>query len=102
MDISCSIIAFGFVIMANRGRILQCPFQASFDNVKKIVTKCVSLHNCLLKVSKVSPDNYSPPGFTDTEHWEGNLLPGSRCVRKPLSDEFRTREALDTIGQFEQ
>ncbi|CAN7983390.1 unnamed protein product [Ixodes hexagonus] len=66
-----------FGIMAQRWRILRRPFKATNENVTRIVSACVALHNFLLQESAVSRAAYCPPGTADYEDWHGQLTEGS-------------------------
>ncbi|KAK8759497.1 hypothetical protein V5799_002871, partial [Amblyomma americanum] len=70
------LIENAFGIMSSRWRILRRPFRASEETTQNIVKSCVVLHNFLLS-SPQSRSAYSPPGFTDHEDWEGNIVEGS-------------------------
>ncbi|XP_072142416.1 uncharacterized protein [Dermacentor andersoni] len=70
------LIEDAFGIMSSRWRILRRPFRASEETTQNIVKSCVVLLNFLLS-SPQSRSAYSPPGFTDHEDWEGNIVEGS-------------------------
>nr|XP_054934290.1 uncharacterized protein LOC129380069 isoform X2 [Dermacentor andersoni] len=71
------VVENAFGILAQRWRILRRPFKAKEDNIRRIVSACVVLHNFLLKESPDSKAMYCPPGTTDTEDWQGNLTDGN-------------------------
>ncbi|KAL1468348.1 hypothetical protein MTO96_041533 [Rhipicephalus appendiculatus] len=71
------VVENAFGILAQKWRILRRPFKAKEDNIRKIVSACVALHNFLLKESPASRSMYCPPGTTDGEDWQGNLTDGS-------------------------
>ncbi|CAN7949215.1 unnamed protein product, partial [Ixodes pacificus] len=71
------LIENAFGIMASRWRILRRAFRASEETTKNIVKACVALHNFLLKNSAMSRSAYNPPGYVDSEDWQGNLTHGS-------------------------
>ncbi|KAH7953439.1 hypothetical protein HPB49_008553 [Dermacentor silvarum] len=52
-------------------RIERRQVQAKADNIGRIVSACVVLHNFLLKESPDSKAMYCPPGTTDTEDSNG-------------------------------
>lgn len=71
------LIENAFGIMASRWRILRRAFRASEETTENIVKACVALHNFLLKNSAMSRSAYNPPGYVDSEDWQGNLTHGS-------------------------
>ncbi|KAH7937767.1 hypothetical protein HPB49_015792 [Dermacentor silvarum] len=62
-----------------RGSAMVEPvtLEAKEDNIRRIVSVCLVLHNFLLKEAPGSKAMYCPPGTTDTEDWQGNLTDGS-------------------------
>ncbi|XP_070392791.1 uncharacterized protein [Dermacentor albipictus] len=83
------LIENSFGIMASRWRILRRPFRASEESTENIVKSCIALHNYLMKDSPLSRTTYSPPGYADTEDWEGNITEGrwrSEETGLPLKD----------------
>ncbi|KAH7974134.1 hypothetical protein HPB49_010290 [Dermacentor silvarum] len=71
------VIENAFGIMAQKWRILRRPFKAKDDNVRRIISACVVLHNFLLKESPTSRSAYCPPGTADHLDWQGNITEGS-------------------------
>ncbi|XP_054928169.1 uncharacterized protein [Dermacentor andersoni] len=71
------VVENSFGIMAQRWRILRRPFKAKEENIRRIVSACVVLHNFLLKESPESKATYCPPGTADTEDWQGNVTDGN-------------------------
>ncbi|XP_049274752.1 uncharacterized protein LOC119402951 [Rhipicephalus sanguineus] len=71
------VVENAFGIMAQRWRILRRPFKAKEENIRKIVSACVTLHNFLLCESPASRAAYCPPGSADTEDWQGQLTEGN-------------------------
>lgn len=63
--------------MAQRWQILPRPSRATNENVTRIVSACVALHNLFLEESAVSYAAYWPPGTADHEDWQGQLTEGS-------------------------
>ncbi|KAL3182962.1 hypothetical protein MRX96_006757 [Rhipicephalus microplus] len=66
------VVENSFGILAQKWGILRRPFKAKEENITKIVSACVALHNLLLKESPASRNMYCPPGTTDSEDWRGN------------------------------
>ncbi|XP_049273627.1 uncharacterized protein LOC119399351 [Rhipicephalus sanguineus] len=71
------VVENAFGILAQKWRILRRPSKAKKENIRKIVSACVALHNFLLKESPASRTMYCPPGTTDSEDWQGNQTDGS-------------------------
>ena len=80
--------AFG--ILAARWRIFRCPIIAAPDNVVIFTKATIALHN-FLRVRESS--SYCPPGFTDSEDADRNLLRGG------WRDEAGNTGGMVTIGR---
>ncbi|KAL3193924.1 hypothetical protein MRX96_000204 [Rhipicephalus microplus] len=59
--------------MAQRWRILRRTLKAKDDNVRRIISACVFLHNFMLKESETSRCAYCPPGTADQVDRQGNI-----------------------------
>lgn len=71
------VVENAFGIMAQRWRILRRPFKAKDDNIRRIISACVVLHNFMMKESETSRYAYCPPGTADHVDWQGNITEGS-------------------------
>ncbi|KAH8027334.1 hypothetical protein HPB51_004686 [Rhipicephalus microplus] len=71
------VIENAFGIMAQRWRILRRPFKAKDDNIRRIISACVVLHNYMMKESETSRCAYYPPGTADQVDWQGNITEGN-------------------------
>ncbi|XP_075750578.1 uncharacterized protein LOC142817446 [Rhipicephalus microplus] len=63
--------------MAQRWRILWRPFNAKDDNVRRVISACVVLHNFMMKESETSQCAYCPPETADQVDWQGNITEGN-------------------------
>ncbi|KAK8780677.1 hypothetical protein V5799_017979, partial [Amblyomma americanum] len=70
------VIENSFGIMAARWRILRRPFRESEETTENICKACVVLHNFMISESALARSAYSPPGYADSEDWQGNETPG--------------------------
>lgn len=68
------VVENAFGIMAMRFRIYRSPIYLCPEKVDKIVKATCTLHNWLIKTSRIS---YAPAGTFDTEHVDGHIRPGA-------------------------
>ena len=85
------VIENSFGILAARWRIFRRPIIATPDHVVLFTKAAIALHN-YLRTTEASV--YCPPGFTDGEDGEGNMLDGA------WRSETSTDEGLQRIGQM--
>ncbi|KAL1472446.1 hypothetical protein MTO96_039322 [Rhipicephalus appendiculatus] len=72
--------------MAQRWGILRGPFKAKDDNIRRIISAWVVLHNVMVKESQISRYAYCPPGTADQVDWQGNITEGSWRTDDTTSD----------------